>query len=344
MRSSLAPNQGKSDDGSVELIVAAQDTGPGNYLGLILDAWPGPSFFITGRPHQAPLRADSSIKISLKHLEQKLAAPHPAPRVIVTGTSFGGASVSTDKALVNSGSKFEVPTVSIIETWNLFRERFTSSDGLALPDFIIVNDRVAKALASSAGLPSEKILALGNPIFEDLERARNHRAARNQSTGELKKVLFISEKIRDSWIWTIRNYDEFSCLPALRGALPEGCQLVVKLHPEEEPWKYSALAKQGVEVRKEMSVSEMVHVADRIVGMDSTLLYELSIFRDDIISFVPNQLSGSIFSDAPNITCVSSSEGLADALTRSATSFNKQIDSWRGSTEKIVKFLMSIAT
>lgn len=343
MRDLAGLNREKAGHASVELLVAADDAGPGNYLGRIIDAWPGPSFFIAGRARKASLRTESYTETTLGNLAKRLASAQGPRRVIVTGTSFGDVAQSTDKGLVNLGSKLRVPAVSIVETWNLFRERFITSGGLAFPDFIIVNDQAAKSLAASAGLPNEKVLVLGNPIFEDLELTRGHQAFNAQSEREIRSVLFISEKIRDSWISTFRKYDEFSCLSELRRALPKKCQLVIKLHPEEEPQKYSFLAGQGVEARKEMSFSEMVRLPDKIVGMESTLLYELSIFRDDIISFIPDPLSVSVFDSFPNITCVSSAEELADTLSRSAFSFDKKIDAWRGSTEKIVTFLLSIA-
>lgn len=333
-----------SNHGRVELLVAAQDAGPRKYVRQIAQAWPGYSFDVSTLHNKSGTTLGSPRQISLEDLRGFLSTPRKSRRVILTGTSVGDPPGSIDKALLVIGDEFQLPSVSVIETWNLFSERFVTSNGLLFPDFVIVNDDHAKGLAISSGIPGAKILGLGNPVFEDIERASGSISAKSQDRRDVNSVLFISEEIRDSWISPLRNYTEFECLDALRNSLPRNCALTIKLHPEENPSKYSYLGGQGVEIRKEMSFSEMVALPDRIVGMESTLLYELSIFRDDVISFVPNESPKSIFSSFPDISCVSSQDHLEASLLSPVSSGDKHVDSWQGSTERIVHFLLSIAS
>lgn len=334
----------KLDQSQLQLLVGAKDAGPRKYLQKITEAWPG-SYFdlstIEGRFGQKINRQESTL---MEELHGLFSEPQGPLRVILTGTSAGDPPYNIDKTLISLGRQFEIPTVSVIETWNLFFERFTTSNGPIFPDFMIVNDARAKRLAISAGIPGSKILELGNPVFENLELSLEGNPARREAGKDLTKALFVSEEIRDSWISGIRGYDEFDCLEAVKSSLPESCVVTIKLHPEEEPSKYSYIEGRGFEIRKEMSFSEMVTIPDRIVGMESTLLYELSIFRDDVISLVPNTSSQSIFSSVPNICCVSNKDELLVALQNPSTSRRKGMDSWRGSTERIVKFLISVAS
>ena len=260
-KGNMDPNHGR-----VELVVAAQDAGPRKYVRQIAEAWPGYYFDVATPDNKSGAKLGSPRQISLKDLRGFLSTPRKSRRVILTGTSVGDPSGSIDKALLVLGKEFQLPSVAVIETWNLFSERFMTSNGPLLPDFIVVNDDHAKGLAISSGIPGGKILGLGNPLFENLERASGNISAEREDRRDLRSVLFISEEIRDSWISPLRNYTEFQCLDALRNSLPHNCPLTIKLHPEEDPSKYAYLRGQGVEIRKEMSFSEMVTLPDRIVG------------------------------------------------------------------------------
>ena len=64
--------------------------------------------------------------------------------------------------------------------------------------------------------------------------------------------------------------------------------MVIKLHPEETLNKYAFLENNNLTIIKDLDIFELDVLADVVIGMASMLLLELSMLRNDVISFRPD--------------------------------------------------------
>lgn len=321
-----------------QLTFVADDVGPARYLIKVAQRWSGHVVCILGR-NSSHLTLDPEWDIIPRdNLNTAIQEVTRKRSVILTGTSHGQPSESTDKRLIQLGIASGLPTLSVIETWNLLYERFSTHEGQLYPDHILLNDRRAKSLAMLAGLPRERLIVVGNPVFESLEVDLSSRSLESHDQRPSKNIVFISEEIQDSWISKVRGYNEHDCLRELLKVVPENWGVVVKLHPEEKGEKYSYIRRENFSTRKEMALNEIVQEAQKIVGMESTLLFELATAGTEVISFVPGLVGEGIFGDCPSVIGVTSNVELKAALEATRRPVARNLN-WSGSSQRIVKLL-----
>jgi hypothetical protein len=200
----------------------------------------------------------------------------------ISGSSLGN---SLDKKIIRWAKKNNILSISVIEHWTLFRKRFLLKKKYYYPDFILVNDNIAKQLAIADGIPREKIIISGNLILKKvLERKKKIKILKN------KNILFISEPISEEYskaMLSLYGYDEFKTLEYIIKNKPNDFKITIKIHPKENINKYSKF-KSLVRIIRNKNLNIMSKNYYYIIGMTSMLLIELGIIRNDIISFRPN--------------------------------------------------------
>ena len=245
------------------ILYAAQDPGPNVYIKLFL---------------KKTKYKKKNIKnfLELKNINKKKID------FVITGTALGN---SLDKKIVKWAKKNKILSISVIEHWTLFRERFHLKKKYYYPDFILVNDNAAKQLAISDGIPREKIIISGNLILKRiLEKKKKIKILKN------KNILFISEPISEQYsrsMLSLYGYDEFKTLKYIIKNKPNDYKITIKIHPKEKVNKYSKFSS-FVKIIKNKNLSILSKNYFYIIGMTSMLLIELGIIRNDIISFRPN--------------------------------------------------------
>lgn len=213
---------------------------------------------------------------------------------VIAGTSWGA---TIDKAVTLSAIKTNIPTIAIIEHWNLYKERFSIvehgnivEECVYLPDSIWVNDSFAKEGAVAAGLPEEKLFVAGQPFLEFQYNkliSRRFRPSNNY-------VVFVSERIKEDFIEGSpmgKKYNEYTVLELLMETIDfSKNKLLIKLHPQEKPDKYDYLknGRPDIEVVKQCDIAELILESHKIVGMGSMLLLEAALVRSDVISVLPD--------------------------------------------------------
>lgn len=323
------------------ILAGAQDTGPMNYL-LALSSHLKRTVRWVAEGRGAALLAERGLSADADWLDT------PAS-LVLTGTALGS---SLDKDLVDWAARRGVPSVSVVEHWSWYRKRFELEGGLRLPDRIIVNDAAARDQAVAQGLPPRRLFVGGNPVLERLasqeapalDRAA-WRAKHGLQAGPL--VVFVSESLRESFppgSPDYLGYDEYGALRGLLDALPAGWSLAIKPHPEEPPGKYRELRRaHDLGVIGAATPAELAQGAEIIVGMASMLLLELSLFRRDIISFRPGAKGSFIGEELGALTGAKDADGLAALLRRPPRAPEAFGGRFRGSGERIARFLESLA-
>jgi len=193
----------------------------------------------------------------------------------------------------------EILSVSIIDHWTLFRQRYSDINSLHssgefsyLTDYCIVIDERASFLAEKAGIDRSRLLIGGQPHLEMIWSDRYEDIQGFNNGNRKAKILFVSEQIRDDigCLYDLQ-YDEYSVLDDLYQLSKRNhLALDIKLHPQEHIEKYLELGLNKCTVSritKEISFETMINDYEFIVGMDSMLLIEIGLFRSNVISYRP---------------------------------------------------------
>lgn len=263
----------------------------------------------------------------------------------VIGTSWGD---SIDKSFLQFSKKNGIRVVSIVENWSWYKERFLCYGKTVLPDYILVNDDLAKKEAIQAGLPEEIIYALGNPILEKRINQEIVASDRCLWLSSLKIpdkniLVFISENYKDDFPKEspyYQGFDEFMALEDILSVMDEPHHLLIKLHPAEDVQKYDQYKSKRVSVVSGADISGFIQHADFIIGMGSMFLIELATKRHDIISYRSGQLK-SFVGNTIGATCfVENKRDLSDIIHRRSKISASGIEAtFKGSTKRIVNFI-----
>ena len=278
--------------------------------------------------------------------EEKFLKKDKVKPLILTGTSLGSNTI--DKKGILFAKKWNLKCFSIIEHWSWYKKRFESNNQIILPQKIFVNDKKAKDDAISEGLPSEKLVILGNPVLEDhLTRSSNQR---NKNKKELRRnynleedkiiICFISESLTEFRKGNDElGFDEFEVFGKLKKYFhDQKYHILVKSHPEDCKNKFGKPNKKISYIEK-IPTEDLASLSHKIIGMGSMLLIELSFYRNDIISFRPNSLVPFI-GNLNNITILASDLHSLDlAINSNATGIEEFRSNYFGSTKRIINFL-----
>ncbi len=228
------------------------------------------------------------------------------PDIAIVTVSRAG---NLEKRLIKKARSFNIRTVSPIENWGPFADRFSDIESgqfknymAYLPDHILVVDEFAKNQAISENLPEDCITIVGSIPLECLIKKSEKypkseiKEIRSRLGGDENKkiVVFASQALKtemgvDSPEYA--GYDEEDALIDICDALlhtwPD-CLLIIKLHPFErieEFIKPSALKLINHKIIKDIPSSTVISAADIVIGMISNFLMEAAVKNKLVISY-----------------------------------------------------------
>lgn len=218
-------------------------------------------------------------------------------RTILTGTSWGS---DLEKIFIERGTALGIRTVTYLDHWTDYRERFLSAGRLLLPSEIWVADEHAERIAKAA-FPGQPVRKAGNWYLEEIAGQVKALSPPVQARAEKKRVLFVSEPLsaaaeRKHDDRNYLGYTEFDALASfLQYARQHWAQQVeairIRRHPSEAPGKFTALvdAQSPVPV-VECGDSPLVDDcawADWIVGCQSMAMVVGLLAGKRVFSAIP---------------------------------------------------------
>ena len=131
--------------------------------------------------------------------------------------TYSGTAWSSDLEIHSTklAKEKSIYTISVLDHWVSYEERFFYKNKLILPDEIWVSDKVAKEIASSL-FPTVKISQLPNFWMDDLKvKVKNlaNKFKKYDDNSEIN-ILYLLEPIRESKQWETKK-DELSEFDAL---------------------------------------------------------------------------------------------------------------------------------
>lgn len=327
------------------LLFGCADCGPAKYISLIARNFPNSLVYCSD------LNKHLFNNINIKQIKDLSILNNI--ELVITGTSLGTHENSIDKQLIIWAKKSNIKCISIIEHWYWYIKRFEDDGEINLPDYVIVNDKLAEKQAIKEGIPKDIIKSLGNPYLESLSKKKekfsllNKDLIRNKYGVPIDKktICFISESLSNlnEKNKEFIGYDEFRILDDLiKNYLTNNEFLIIKLHPEEKKDKYKKYEKDNIICIDDCDLSELIIISDHVVGMHSMLLLELSIFRSDIISIRPSSNMKFIGQELEIVVSVSNVDELKYVINSKKKSKNNFDKFFYDSEKRIVRFIKEL--
>ena len=270
-----------------------------------------------------------------------------SPELVICGTSWG---LSLDKAITLATRASGVITVSTVDHWRLIKERFIDFENVndkgSLPfltDYIIVIDEKSKLVLENLGVDSDRILLGGNPHLEHIQsKYSNVRDEYLDENTHVKDILFVSEIIREDL--PNHPYDEYQVLEDLVAlSRSSGLTIDIKLHPNEKTTKFLNFLTSSINYKTDIDFPKMILEYKYIIGIDSMLLFEVSMCRSGVFSYRPNfQAPSDDPFGASSVVPIFNYEELERVLKNKVDNTLDEEYSYVGSASKVTRHIANL--
>lgn len=290
-------------------------------------------------------------------LMEVLAKSRPA--LVVVATSLNAEQIEV--RCTSIAQRLSFPTLGVLDFWSAWTERFAPAPGksLCFPDELAVMDDRARQRMEQAGLPSRRMLVVGQPAFDGVAARAVPLAGKAPQTRqrlgvppEGRLALFLSQPIEAVYGQGL-GYTESSVLTELAAALKRtsmaNLHVAVRPHPREDPTALGAIC-QGLGFHlagpEAGTTQELAMAADLVLGMNTAFLVESCLLGRPTLSIQPGLRQEDALSAATAgaLEVVREPADLAPALARylapgahaSAAKRLLQLPDWSGSTARLV--------
>lgn len=339
------------------ILITACDAGSGNFFLPLLESLSG-NYLLLAEGVALDLFKKKGVDCASfdsagNHGIRRKIEPYfnPAPELVLCGTSWGEFTV--DKIAILEARKRGIPSISVVEHWSMYRERFCkyingnpAGEPAYYSDTIWVNDEYARQEAHRSGIPFAKLEIAGQTFLE--QKLQQLKLIENNPKSNMAKdkIVFLSERIRDDFeigSSLDRGYDEYEALELLLKSISLNEGLLIKLHPQEPPDKYQRYLELDprIEVLSTCDLNELFLGARKIVGMESMALLEAALIRADVISFTPRADGKKFIGNRLGATLHASEVGrLKECLRSDQKAQNLKFgEAFLGSKERVLKLI-----
>jgi hypothetical protein len=224
-------------------------------------------------------------------------------------------------------------TAQFIDTWYNYRRRFDFSDGLHLPDHILVIDQNAAREAAAEGIPETLIHTVGHPWWESFPR---------WLPGPRNSVLFLGAPVRRDYDHRL-GYDETEMWQCVRAAASDAPELFETIwygkHPEQNETDLGELGNF------ELITNSMAKIAQAgtVLGAFSAPMVDAYLCGAKVVSVQPHPKGPDMcpMSRHGRIARATSADELISALKRGTETDRLDLDLALGnSTDNVQDFIM----
>ena len=194
--------------------------------------------------------------------------------VLVTGTSWNSKIEVEATKLCNEKN---IQTVSILDYWCNYKERFKLNEEFIFPRQLFVMDELARREAVESGIPADIMKIVGQPGL-DFYVGRKVKWSKNRN------LLFLSQPLSDLY-GNSEGYTEFDAFKGVLSAGKElGYSINIKFHPKEN----EKMIKKYVDYSIEGELEDICGNYDAVIGMTTMGLLQCSLMGIPVLSYEPN--------------------------------------------------------
>lgn len=190
-------------------------------------------------------------------------------------------------------------TISFLDHWGHYRERFVRDGIECLPDTLWVGDAMAEQLARKI-FPATPVQRVSNPYFEDIREAFSKlESAVPAAAGQGLRVLFVCEPLSEHGLkeygderhWGYTEFDALRYFFANRAVLGKPlASLVIRPHPSEAEGKYDQIVDEFGEIARlggKKSLLQEIAESDVVAGCESMAMVVGLIAGRRVIAAIP---------------------------------------------------------
>jgi len=286
----------------MKTLIVSHDAGGAHSLASFVLNNPGEYLFELGGP---AIQIINSQILDLRLYEQDDLKD---VELVLTGTS---SESMLEIESIARARMHGIRTVSLLDHWVNYVERFTRDGSVLLPDEIWVTDEIAHRIAS--GVFDESIVRkVPDFLLMDIAKSLEKK---DGAYSEFGRALFISENISGRNMSTnlpSLPYDEFDCFNHLLGQLPSlfpNIELLnVRLHPSQDAKVYEIFEEMALKkgIATDLSncvLSEDLREANVVFGISSRAFATSILLGKDSICCIPGGFQTQL--PLPNIKYLS---------------------------------------
>lgn len=269
--------------------------------------------------------------------------------LIFTATSF---VCNAEFEVIKAARKRNVTTISYVDYWLNYRERFTRNSILQLPDILLVTDQKMK-LEIEKEFPDSKIVIVGNAHFcKMIQKESSITPLYNKF--ETMDIYFFSENLHH--FFPDQGWNEMTLLEEFLPLISNQDfihRVVIKLHPLESKSHWDRFLFKN---SKKIDNFEKVQISEEIfknilgqpfiaLGVSSMALLECSLKGYKTISYQPNYIQKDLVNlpyEEYGIPVVKNPQELLYELNFNKRFENVSLDIHKNSMDSINKLLESI--
>lgn len=189
-------------------------------------------------------------------------------------------------------------TVSAIDHWVNYRQRFFRHGEWCFPDEAWLGDDIGMELARK-DLPEVALKFVDNPYFLDLRDELRAMSAPQRADGAGASILFVCEPLRDDGLalygderyWGYTEEDALRYFLANVGALADRvARIVVRAHPQEPRDKYAWALDEfrlPITTNEDKTLLQQVVASDIVVGAATMAMVVGLIGGKRVVSCIP---------------------------------------------------------
>lgn len=258
--------------------VASFDAGGANIINSIIKQFSNHTFLLNiGGPaleifNAANSKRESSEKSFFKKID-----------LLILGTG----NTDFEKSLLRTALRKNITTISILDHFVNFAERFFLKNETTYPHYCFVVDKPALKIALKELNPYKNIYACKNYY---IELTRNYLNQKKNIDSD--KVLYVLEDIKEDWgsepAWLLA-FKNFYCHFFTKN--PNLKTIIVRPHPKDNPKKYIKL-NQYKEIIFDTNISPLpsLEIVEKVIGCESYLLYLAKESGLDVYTSIPSYL------------------------------------------------------
>ncbi|MBU4462040.1 hypothetical protein KKD91_03180 [Patescibacteria group bacterium] len=210
------------------------------------------------------------------------------PDIVFTDTSEKEFGLSIDKKFINIAKELRKPTISIVDSWMSYRERFGKKLEY-LPNKIFVIDEKMEDDLHKIGIPKDKVEITGSPRFDKFSEIKNTKKTKNL-------IIFNSQPIpKKEKLNEVKIFRDI--VKALEKIHPKK-KIIITFHPTREidkkdRNKYDNIIENSqltiTKAGKDEETDKLNRKAELVMGIHSIALFDASLIKKRVLSYQPGK-------------------------------------------------------